>query len=289
MSNRSRLSKWALVLTLAASLAGEPALAKVFKWVDADGKVHFTDSLSKIPRQYRKGGGGGVETLKSGPPEPSDPVVIKFGPPPQEGIQVPLTSTAGNTNFFVDATLNGSVKLQLLVDTGASFVTLHPDMAPRLGIRDLEDRPHIEFSTAGGTEKAPIAIVDVLQVGDAVVEDVQVSFIKHMPPEGGLLGMTFLNEFRMGIDRDRKVMVLKPIGEGGIFYGGRPPSWWQEKYSEYTELFNRAAFYGANLKNRSQAFEFKKQTLFYQDLLDRLNRRADRALLPQKYRIPLKK
>ncbi|MCZ6513704.1 MAG: DUF4124 domain-containing protein, partial [Nitrospinae bacterium] len=39
--------------------------AKIYKWKDEQGKVHFTDSLSKIPSQYRQG--RGFETLKEVP------------------------------------------------------------------------------------------------------------------------------------------------------------------------------------------------------------------------------
>lgn len=42
-------------------LFASPAWSKMYKWVDENGKTHFTDSLNKIPKKYRKQ----LKTLKS--------------------------------------------------------------------------------------------------------------------------------------------------------------------------------------------------------------------------------
>ena len=41
-----------LIFTLAASLLATPVIAKLYRWVDADGKVHYTDKLP--PSQVNK-------------------------------------------------------------------------------------------------------------------------------------------------------------------------------------------------------------------------------------------
>lgn len=48
-----------------------PADAKMYKWTDDQGKVHFTDNPSKIPKKYREKKDG-VETIKRGPGRTKD-------------------------------------------------------------------------------------------------------------------------------------------------------------------------------------------------------------------------
>jgi hypothetical protein len=45
-------------------LAVVPAHAKIYKWVDEKGKVHFTDNPSKIPKKQ----GSKIKILKEAPP-----------------------------------------------------------------------------------------------------------------------------------------------------------------------------------------------------------------------------
>jgi hypothetical protein len=45
-------------------LAGNPAHAKIFKWVDENGKTHFTDDPTKIPKKQ----GTKIDTIRELPP-----------------------------------------------------------------------------------------------------------------------------------------------------------------------------------------------------------------------------
>ena len=61
-------------------LCPNPAWSKMYKWVDENGKTHFTDSLSKIPLKYRKK----LKTLKSirkphTPTSPTSDIELKEG------------------------------------------------------------------------------------------------------------------------------------------------------------------------------------------------------------------
>ena len=41
------------IITVICLALASPAFAGLYKWVDKDGKVHFTDSLSKVPLDQR--------------------------------------------------------------------------------------------------------------------------------------------------------------------------------------------------------------------------------------------
>ena len=42
------------LLTLAIAVAAGPAGAEIYRWTDADGRVHFTQDLSQVPARHRK-------------------------------------------------------------------------------------------------------------------------------------------------------------------------------------------------------------------------------------------
>jgi hypothetical protein len=52
-----------LLPVLVVGLAGEGA-AEIYKWVDRDGQVHFTDDYAVVPPEYRDG----VQSRPSSPP-----------------------------------------------------------------------------------------------------------------------------------------------------------------------------------------------------------------------------
>lgn len=264
----------------------------MYKWKDDQGKVHYTDSVSKIPPKYRKGANPGFKTLKSAPSNTSlgargggSASEYSFSIP-AEGIEVPLIPM-GNGNYAVEVVFNNSIKLVLMLDTGASMVVLHPSMARKLGIANLSEQPQIVVSTAGGRELNPIGVLDSVKVGSAVVADVEMALNSHMEPEGGLLGMTFLNDFRFEIDRQQNLLILKPLRPGNDkVYGGRPETWWRDKYASYFTGLNRASYLKANANMRAEKLEYHKMALYYQDLIKRLDDQADQAQLPGKYRDP---
>ncbi len=296
MSIRLPWSKIAIIFAIGlfgSVLISWPVQAKMYKWKDDKGKTHYTDSVSKIPAKFRKGNQRKFKTMRSAPTNASGAgggsstsgsgfnIAI-----PKNGAEVPLIPM-GNGNHAVDVTINGSTKLRLMLDTGASMVVLHPSVAPQLGIRNIDKQPKIIVSTAGGKELNAIGVLNSVKVGQAVVPNVEATFNSHMDPNGGLLGMTFLNDFRFEIDRQQNLLILKPLREGaGGSYGGRPLTWWTEKYKNYFSGLNRASYYKSKSKVRKEIVEQQRMATYYQDLIDRLDGRANSANLPAQFRDP---
>ncbi len=296
MSIRLPWNKIAIICAIGlfgSVLISWPVQAKMYKWKDDKGKTHYTDSVSKIPAKYRKGNQRNFKTMRSAPANSSGAgggssssgsgFTIAI---PKKGAAVPLIPM-GNGNHAVDVTINGRAKLRLMLDTGASMVVLHPSVASQLGIRNIDDQPKIVVSTAGGKELNAIGVLDSVKVGQAVVPNVEATFNSHMDPAGGLLGMTFLNDFRFEIDRQQNLLILKPLREGaGGSYGDRPLTWWTEKYKNYFTGLNRASYYKTKTKVRKEIVEQQRMATYYQDLIDRLDRRANSANLPKQFRDP---
>ena len=286
MSNRYPLKPWikfscalgVLVFLILAS----PSHSAVYKWKDGKGKTHFTDSLSKIPPQYRKKGelkDLKGETVKS--PNYSEASISKRGQ-----THVIKAKTASGGHYIVEVVLNGSVKANLIVDTGATMVVLSDRIGRQLGVTPNSDLPTIGMSTAGGKVKAPLFILDSLKIGSAEVLNVETTTNPYMGDMDGLLGMSFLGEFKVEMDRQSWELTLKPLGNPKEeLWEGKNQTWWKKQYETYAD--NLRGLYRAARKvrkNKRQLAEVEKMIVHYEKLHKGLEVRANRVNLPNTFR-----
>ena len=128
---------------------------------------------------------------------------------PPTTVSVPILHMG--SSIFVRVRLNGQVETLFLVDTGATYCTLTKATADRLGLTAGLVSSLIELRTASGYIKAPLLLVDLLQVGGAEARNVE-AIILDRPNEssavGGILGLSFLNQFKIEIDQKEGVMIL---------------------------------------------------------------------------------
>ena len=109
-------------------------------------------------------------------------------------------------HYWTDATINHA-KLSLIVDTGASVVTLSYRDAKKLGIPYFDSDFSIPVNTAGGqTKMAPVRLERVT-IGSIELYDVDALIAQDGLLSVSLLGMNFLNRLdRFEFDDQRLIL-----------------------------------------------------------------------------------
>lgn len=113
-------------------------------------------------------------------------------------------------NILVSVSFHNHVTLvaRFTFDTGASFTTISQKMARSLRLSTVGT---IEATTVSRVEKAPIAIVPRVSIGNDEVRSLEV-IVKDLPPQShvdGLLGLNFIKHFNVNIDFKHGKLTLQ--------------------------------------------------------------------------------
>lgn len=182
---------------------------------DAAGRFTFRDVP---PGNYR------MTVSKQGFPDDKRLVLVQAGrlnrvvvvlaapaarPSTPTSVGVPIIQQGGA--IFVRGQVNGQGETLFLVDTGATYCVLTKAAADRHGLAAGPVLTMVKLTTASGTIEVPLIQVDLIQIGGAEARSVEA--VIHDMPEfpsavAGLLGLSFLNQFKVEIDREEGVMLL---------------------------------------------------------------------------------
>ena len=122
----------------------------------------------------------------------------------------------GNT-FFASVVVNGKHTQEMVVDTGASMISLPYEMAVGMGLEPEANDKQILLTIAdGSTITAHLKVIDSVRVGTFTAEKVQCAVLG---PEAvnaePLLGMSFLGEFQFNLDAAEGTLGLTQIESDG--------------------------------------------------------------------------
>ena len=108
-------------------------------------------------------------------------------------------------HVILDAAVNGAA-VRLLVDTGASLVTLTPEDARAAGITRSGLVFNRRITTANGSARmAPVTLREV-RIGQLSIYDVPAAVLEHL--NISLLGMSFLGRLQSYEMRDGKLTII---------------------------------------------------------------------------------
>lgn len=111
----------------------------------------------------------------------------------EDGRSVTIARAPRATHFSAVATVNNA-PIDMLIDTGASVVTLSYEDALYAGIRARGLRYSVTVSTANGPARAAPVILDQVAIGPIVERRVAALVAEEGMLETSLLGLNFLNE-----------------------------------------------------------------------------------------------
>jgi len=131
-------------------------------------------------------------------------------PDPRRAISLRLAGTL----VLVQAVLNHTAPVTLLLDTGASYSLLTPEAALRSGIRVTPEAPTQTLVRADGQRyEVPFAPATALTLGPVVVEQVALGLADVFPQApmiDGVLGVDVLERFTVTLDWANRRMWLEP-------------------------------------------------------------------------------
>lgn len=260
-----------------------PSYSAIFKWKDENGKIHFTDSPSKIPPKYRKK--GELKTFKGAPVDPSKPVKL-FVPQKKTRNHVLKVQSLPGGHYMAKVVINGNIHAELLVDTGATMIVLSDRLAERMGVLYNNNLPRMQLSTAGGKVEAPLFILDTVKFGSATVYNIEATSNPNFHGMDGLLGMSFLGEFKVEMDRERSEIILRPLAaREDPLWDGMNEKWWRKKFNFYARTvrwYQRTEYKARG--DFQKSMKIKKLLGHYEKIYKALERRANRAKLPKAFR-----
>lgn len=110
--------------------------------------------------------------------------------------------------YVVPAVVNRRYMATFLVDTGASYTVITPQMAEELGINIHKDTPTLPVTTANGTLNAPVVTLKNVSLGGMRVDNVEavVTDLGDTPQLSGLLGMSFFRGMELSFKQDKLVI-----------------------------------------------------------------------------------
>lgn len=124
-----------------------------------------------------------------------------------------ITARVESGNLFVSTMINGEHTIEMIVDSGASVVTLPYEMAVAAGVKPKASDPVAQFQIADGSLiSGQMITIPSLRVGKFTVENVEAAVLDPKAISATpLLGMSFLGKFETKIDSERGQLVLSKV------------------------------------------------------------------------------
>jgi clan AA aspartic protease (TIGR02281 family) len=118
----------------------------------------------------------------------------------------------GSSRIPVVANVNGRQDVDFLVDTGATFVTVPTSLLDAFGIEIQNNTPRRMVATAGGLKEAWEVNLSSIELGGWVVYNLK-ALVMDIPhySQTGLLGLNFLEKFRMNLNTEKGILLLEPL------------------------------------------------------------------------------
>jgi len=154
-----------------------------------------------------------VRTVVTRRPPGATPALPGPRAPARGPVNVPIQIV--DNIVLVPLTLARGQGATFLLDTGAQFTIVTPELADRIGLVVPADAPTRTVVVVGGAKiTIPFVRLPVIELGSGQLEDVEVgvhAVAPQAPLIDGLLGADILGRFTMTVDRAARQLRLEPV------------------------------------------------------------------------------
>lgn len=201
MKNSLAIAICLALIAISSGASGENPF--VYKWTDAKGAIHISNSFKAIPQPYRE------HARKIKLISVNYPKVGKMAGFAEASGTARVNFNPSRRGIIVPAVFNGVVKRDVLVDTGSEWVTITTKLAKALGYDTGKSRK-TWFQTQSGPVQAPVVELDRLAIGGAEVKGFKAAVIdfEGRGPVSAVVGMNFLSAFVFEIDTYNGNLIL---------------------------------------------------------------------------------
>jgi len=244
---KNRISSRLAILFLAIVCIGlcftAIANGQMYRWVDANGQLHFSNSPQDVPAEVRNKNNeyrpdSSSITISSDDNDSSENYAGSGSKiTTEDTISIPYTAKEGYANrVIIDVTFNGQVTVPMMVDTGSPGLVISNSLAERLNLFDEEGgRLMVVISGIGGRKIATKTIIDELTMGAITEKFIPAHIVSGMSSSHyqGLIGMDVLSSYTTTIDPTKHRLVANLIPSAKNLPAGRNRSWWQANFKEF--------------------------------------------------------
>jgi aspartyl protease family protein len=269
---------WLLfIVSLIATFPGISA-AEIYRWTDANGQLHFAQSLNQVPGRYRRQAQqqaaeplGSLQTFDSS----SNAVAARSS----RTIKIPFRRE--NSLMRVDVLINGHLEVPFYIDTGASGISLPAAYAERLGIEIGPDTPRVRVRTANGVLATPLVQLDSVKLGGARVDGLMATV--NPTTSIGLLGGAFFNNFTYAVDPSSSVITLK---RNYAVQTGLGEEHWRRRFSDIRQPLDQLKRYleDHTISRDARREELLQRQVRLESKLKELVLEANRVNVPANWR-----
>ncbi len=251
-----------LILSTLLFLAPTSFAGKLYKWVDKEGNLHFTDSPASIPSEYKdqvdigefdepeKRTADDTPAKRTITPKKSGSVTNKEETA-YERHEIPFIAYEGMAKrIIVPVTINNEVTTNMALDTGAPGMIITPRLAEKLGLFEGgEGMVMIMAGGIGGRAPAVRTIIDSVQIGGARDKFKPTTVVPlETKAFDGLIGMDFMSGYSINIEPKRRVVVFTEMPSDPNSPGGHNEEWWRTKFREFSSVRSEWNRYKENLE-----------------------------------------
>jgi hypothetical protein len=241
--------------------------ADFYRWVDESGFPHYADTLAEVPAQHRDQIEGGEYR-----PAPESSTVQR------ESAGESSSNVAGGEErknwtpkvftvkfrrwegsarrIILDVTLNGSVTVPMILDTGAPGTIISYAVAERLGVVGGDAGALISMAGGiGGSTPSVETILDTVSVAgmkDTFVPTT-VTGMRRDDYYEGLLGMNFMANYSMSVDHAHGKLVFEELPPDRARPGGHDREWWLSTYHQFAGQRSRWRAWASYLDDRERS------------------------------------